>query len=221
MQHKTPDPRPQSPLDRIFVEFEQALRTTWVAHAPVTGRPSPAAAIEEEAVLAEPERALSEGLMRVNHTGEIAAQALYRGQALVAQNTGQRQRLLAAADEEQDHLGWCQQRLQELGGHRSYLAPFWYAGSFLIGTLAGLAGDRWSLGFVEETEKQVSNHLDDHLRSLPDSDHKSRAVLTEMRKDEAKHAAQARAEGARELPLPVKHLMARIADLMRFISFRV
>jgi ubiquinone biosynthesis monooxygenase Coq7 len=220
MQPEAPDPRPPSPLDRILAEFDHALRTAG-APGTVRHRASPAAEIQAESVLAESERALSEGLMRVNHSGEIAAQALYRGQALVARDSRQRQRLLAAADEEQDHLAWCQQRLQELDGYRSHLAPFWYAGSFLIGTLAGLAGDRWSLGFVEETEKQVSEHLDDHLGRLPESDLKSRAVLAQMRVDEANHAAQARAEGARELPVPVRQLMTGIADLMRFISFRV
>lgn len=220
MLSDSPDPRPQSPVDRFITELEHALRTA-LAPASIPHRPSPALAFEIEPVLAESERALSEGLMRVNHTGEIAAQALYRGQALVARDSRQRRRLLAAAGEEQDHLAWCQQRLQELAGHPSYLGPFWYAGSFLIGTLAGLAGDRWSLGFVEETEKQVSDHLYDHLERLPEPDNKSRAVLAQMRTDEARHAAQARTNGARELPVPVKALMTRIADLMRFVSFRI
>lgn len=220
MQPKTPAPRSQTPLDRILAEFEQALRITWASNS-ISNRPYPAAAIKAEPLLAEAERTLSEGLMRVNHTGEIAAQALYRGQALVARNLQQRHRLLASAEEEQDHLAWCQQRLEELKGHRSYLAPFWYAGSFLIGALAGLAGDRWSLGFVEETENQVSEHLNDHLGRLPETDHKSRAVLAQMRMDEIGHAAAAKADGAQELPLPVKNLMTRIADLMRLISFRI
>jgi 3-demethoxyubiquinol 3-hydroxylase len=220
MKTEPSDPRFQTPLDRILAEFEQALRTAW-APPPLVHRPTPAAAIETEPMLAESERALSEGLMRINHTGEIAAQALYRGQALVARNLEQRRLLLRAAEEEQDHLAWCQQRLEELNGHRSYLTPFWYAGSFFIGTLAGLAGDRWSLGFVEETEKQVSEHLDNHLGQLPEQDHKSRAVLTQMRMDEARHAAHAREQGARELPAPVKTLMTGIADLMRFVSFRI
>lgn len=220
MRSNSPDPRAQSLIDCILAEFEQALRTAWVPGT-IANRPSPATVIKAEPLLAEPERALSEGLMRVNHTGEIAAQALYRGQALVARNSRQQTLLLAAADEEQDHLAWCQQRLQELDGHCSYLAPFWYSGSFLIGTLAGLAGDRWSLGFIEETEKQVSEHLSDHLEKLPETDHKSRAILTQMRIDESSHAAAARAEGARELPEPVKNLMTRIADFMRFISFRI
>jgi ubiquinone biosynthesis monooxygenase Coq7 len=204
----------------VLAEFDRALRTSW-APASASSRPSPAATVEAEPALAESERALSEGLMRVNHTGEVAAQALYRGQALVARDSWQRLRLLAAAEEEQDHLAWCQQRLRELSGHSSYLAPFWYAGSFLIGTLAGLAGDRWSLGFVEETEKQVSAHLEDHLGRLPEPDHKSRAVLTRMRADETRHATQARMDGALELPAPVKALMTRVADLMRLVSFRI
>jgi 3-demethoxyubiquinol 3-hydroxylase len=139
MKTEPSDPRFQTPLDRVLAEFEQALRTAW-AVAPLAHRPSPAPVVETESMLAESERALSEGLMRVNHTGEIAAQALYRGQALVARNLEQRRHLLRAAEEEQDHLAWCQQRLGELNGHRSYLAPFWYAGSFFIGTLAEIAG---------------------------------------------------------------------------------
>jgi ubiquinone biosynthesis monooxygenase Coq7 len=159
--------------------------------------------------------------MRVNHTGEIAAQALYRGQALVARNNRQRTALLKAADEEQDHLAWCEARLQELNGHTSLLAPFWYSGSFLIGLAAGLAGDRWSLGFVEETENQVSAHLDDHLGRLPETDRRSRAVVEKMRADEARHAAEAREAGAAPLPAPVRKLMNRVADVMRFVSFRI
>jgi ubiquinone biosynthesis monooxygenase Coq7 len=213
-------PRRFSLLDRILAEIDHSLRTSLANNRPA-GRPSPAAALTGNDSLAEAERALSEGLLRVNHTGEIAAQALYRGQALVARDPAQQQKLLAAADEEQDHLVWCEQRLAELQGHSSYLAPFWYSGSFLIGLAAGLAGDRWSLGFVEETEKQVSTHLDEHLGRLPADDHRSRVVLEQMRSDEARHAQQARAAGARELPAPVKQLMTRIADLMRFISFRI
>ncbi|HEY3486792.1 MAG TPA: 2-polyprenyl-3-methyl-6-methoxy-1,4-benzoquinone monooxygenase [Gammaproteobacteria bacterium] len=220
MPPKTPDRRPLSPLDRILAELDQALRTGGIQN-PVADKPFPAHQAGVETTLSEAERALSEGLMRVNHTGEIAAQALYRGQALVARDPQQRQHLLTAAAEEQDHLAWCQRRLQELNGHSSRLAPFWYAGSFLIGALAGLAGDRWSMGFVEETEKQVSDHLDDHLGQLPPADHASRVVLEQMRSDESRHADAARAAGAQELPVPVKQLMARTADLMRFISFRI
>ncbi|HEX7028335.1 MAG TPA: 2-polyprenyl-3-methyl-6-methoxy-1,4-benzoquinone monooxygenase [Gammaproteobacteria bacterium] len=213
-----PDIRRLSPLDRLLIEADRALKTTTGAVA--AGQLSPAGT-EPPVSLPAQHRKLSEGLMRVNHTGEIAAQALYRGQALVARNNRQRTALLKAADEEQDHLAWCEARLQELNGHTSLLAPFWYSGSFLIGLAAGLAGDRWSLGFVEETENQVSAHLDDHLGRLPETDRRSRAVVEKMRADEARHAAEAREAGAAPLPAPVRKLMNRVADVMRFVSFRI
>lgn len=206
-----------SPLDRLLAELDHGLRTAFTPPAaarPAPGRDGP------EPVLTDAERRQVEGLMRVNHTGEIAAQALYRGQALVARHADQRASLLAAADEEQDHLAWCAGRLEEIGGHASYLAPAWYGGSLAIGVAAGLAGDRWSLGFVEETETQVSAHLDDHVNRLPEQDRRSRAILNQMRADEARHADAARHAGARELPGPVKWTMTRIADLMRFVSYR-
>lgn len=208
-----------SPLDRLLIEADHALRAALPGTVQAR-QPSPAES-EPPAPLAHEERKLAEGLMRVNHAGEIAAQALYRGQALVAGNDSQRSALLRAADEEQDHLAWCEARLRELNSHCSKLAPFWYSGSFLIGLTAGLAGDRWSLGFVEETENQVSAHLDDHLGRLPETDRRSRAILEKMRADEARHAAEAREAGAEPLPGPVKTLMTRVADFMRFVSFRI
>lgn len=214
-----PDIRRLSPLDRLLVEADRALKAA-VAGTVRATQGSPADA-EPPVSLPQEQRKLAEGLMRVNHTGEIAAQALYRGQALVARNDRQRVALLRAADEEQDHLAWCESRLRELNSHPSYLAPFWYSGSFLIGLTAGLAGDRWSLGFVEETENQVSAHLDDHLERLPDTDRRSRAVLEKMRADEARHAADAREAGAEPLPTPVKNLMTLMADVMRAVSFRI
>lgn len=213
------DIRRISPLDRLLIEADRALKAT-VAGTAQARQPSPADP-EPSVSLPPGQRKLAEGLMRVNHTGEIAAQALYRGQALVARDDSQRAALLQAADEEQDHLAWCETRLRELHGHISYLAPFWYSGSFLIGLTAGLAGDRWSLGFVEETENQVSAHLDEHLGRLPETDRRSRAVLEKMRVDEARHAEAAREAGAEPLPAPVKTLMARVADFMRFVSFRI
>lgn len=213
-----PGIRRQDWLDRLLAEADHALRTALVA--PETGEPSPGDPLPD-ASLSEMERRQVERLMRVNHTGEIAAQALYRGQALVARTADQREALLQAADEEQDHLAWCARRIDELDGHISYLAPAWYAGSFLIGLTAGLAGDRWSLGFVEETEKQVSAHLDEHLERLPASDRRSRAILARMRADEARHADAAREAGAAPLPTPVKKLMTGVANLMRFVSARV
>jgi ubiquinone biosynthesis monooxygenase Coq7 len=205
-------------LDRLLAEVDHALRTALATPEP--GTPSPGNPITD-APLSGMERKQVESLMRINHTGEIAAQALYRGQALVANTATQRDALLQAADEEQDHLAWCAQRINELDGHISYLAPAWYAGSFLIGLSAGLAGDRWSLGFIEETEMQVSAHLDDHLERLPESDQRSRAILARMRTDEARHADAARAAGAEPLPPPVKKLMTGIADLMRLVSARL
>lgn len=208
-----------SPLDRFLAELEHGLKTAFAADTNST-QTSPAEAIADSG-LPETDRKLSEGLMRINHTGEIAAQALYRGQALVARNEQQRQALLQAADEEQDHLAWCQQRLNELGGNTSVLAPGWYLGSFLIGLTAGIAGDHWSLGFVEETENQVSAHLDDHMQRLAAADRRSHAILQQMREDEERHANAAKEAGAQELPGPIKSAMTQVANFMRFVSFRV
>jgi ubiquinone biosynthesis monooxygenase Coq7 len=157
---------------------------------------------------------LSAGLMRVNHAGEVCAQALYQGQALTADNPEVRRILLDAADEESDHLHWCRERLEELGSHTSYLNPLWYAGSFSMGTLAGLLGDAWNLGFVAETERQVESHLESHLDRLPEADLKSRKIIEQMKYDEAGHAAMADRSGARELPGTVKELMRVCAKLM-------
>lgn len=160
------------------------------------------------------------GLMRINHAGEVSAQALYHGQALTARDENTREHLLEAAAEEAAHLQWCEQRLQELGSGPSKLQPLWAAGSFAIGAVAGLAGDKWSLGFVEETEKQVSDHLSDHLEQLPAQDGKSRAILQAMRADEQRHGAEAKAAGAQPLPEPVKVLMQQVAKLMKFGAYR-
>ncbi|MEW6169881.1 MAG: 2-polyprenyl-3-methyl-6-methoxy-1,4-benzoquinone monooxygenase [Pseudomonadota bacterium] len=183
------------------------------------GRASPAAATD--AALDDASRRHVAGLMRVNHAGEVAAQALYHGQALVARREDTRRQLLAAAREEQDHLRWCEQRLHELGDTPSRLQPLWYAGSFAIGAVAGLAGDRWSLGFIDETERQVSEHLSEHLRRLPPEDARSRAILERMREDEERHGRDARAAGGRELPQPVKRLMRRVAGVMKFGAYRL
>jgi ubiquinone biosynthesis monooxygenase Coq7 len=158
--------------------------------------------------------------MRVNHAGEVSAQALYHGQALVSRDAALRGHLLKAADEERAHLQWCETRLQELGERSSRLSPFWYLGSFAIGAAAGIAGDRWNLGFVEETERQVVEHLDSHLQQLPQQDQRSRAIVEAMKDDEARHGAEAAAAGARSLPPPVKSLMRRIAGVMKFGAYR-
>ena len=185
---------------------------------PAARSPAPS---QSSAELDDAQRRHAAGLMRVNHAGEIAAQALYHGQALTARSADTRKHLLAAAAEEAAHLQWCEQRLAELGERPSRLRPLWYAGSFVIGAAAGLAGDKWSLGFVEETEKQVSEHLDEHLQKLPPQDGKSRAILKKMRDDEARHGAEARAAGARPLPRPLRGLMRRVAALMKFGAYRI
>jgi len=159
--------------------------------------------------------------MRVNHAGEIAAQALYHGQALTARNPKVRTALLEAARDETDHLAWCEQRVRELGSRTSLLAPVWYAGSFAIGALAGLAGDRTSLGFVAETEKQVVEHLESHLHELPPDDERSRRIVAQMQADEARHGAEARVAGRRDLPGPVRDLMRRTARVMTRAAYRV
>jgi len=208
--------RDYSPSDRLLSRLNQGL--TMLAPKALR-RANPAQRLPEH-VMGEQERRHAAGLMRINHAGEIAAQALYHGQAFVARNDRVRDHMLAAAQEEQDHLKWCEQRLQELGSTPSRLQPLWYAGSFAIGAAAGLAGDRWSLGFVEETEKQVSEHLDEHLRELPDGDDRSRAILKTMREDEARHGREAREAGARPLPHPVRELMRRVAGFMKKGAYR-
>jgi ubiquinone biosynthesis monooxygenase Coq7 len=161
------------------------------------------------------------GLLRVDHAGEVCAQALYQGQALTARRADVRSRLEQAAREENDHLAWCGRRLEELGSHRSLLNPLWYAGSFAIGALAGLAGDRWSLGFLAETERQVVRHLDGHLADLPPDDMKSRAILEQMREDEGRHATTAVDAGAAELPGAVKGLMAGVSRVLTAVAYRL
>ncbi len=198
--------RQVSPFDQFIHGLDQALRTA-LGPAPQPSRPNPAAA-QAEAGLTAAERELAGRLMRVNHAGEISAQALYQGQALGARLPTVRDKMEQAAVEENDHLAWTEERIRELGTHTSMLAPLWYAGSFAIGALAGIAGDKWSLGFVAETEHQVIRHLDAHLARLPEQDAKSRAILEQMRADEARHATTALAAGGATLPEPVRQLMA-------------
>lgn len=165
-------------------------------------------------VLSESERRQSEGFMRINHAGEVSAQALYKAQAITARDSKVREAMEKSAVEEIDHLIWCQERLHELGGHTSYLGPFWFFGSFTIGSLAGLIGDKWNLGFVVETEYQVVAHLDEHLQKIAESDLRSRAILKQMREDEAHHASVALHSGAAELPKPVKKMMQLCSKVM-------
>jgi ubiquinone biosynthesis monooxygenase Coq7 len=204
--------------DRLIAMFDQGLRT--IAAPPHGARPSPAFAVAD-APLAEHERRHSAALMRVNHAGEIAAQALYNGQACTARSATTRHQLEQAASEEQDHLAWCAQRLRELGGRRSALDPVWYAGSFCIGLVAGTFGDPISMGFVAETESQVEAHLQDHLRRLPEGDAKSRAVLLRMAEDEAHHGTMATLRGGRPLPRIARRGMAFGGELLRRIALFV
>jgi ubiquinone biosynthesis monooxygenase Coq7 len=204
--------RHYSAVDQLVMRLHQAL--SGVA-PPASGdaRPNPAEGVAPGELDAEASRHAA-GLMRVNHAGEVAAQALYQGHALVARSPEIREHMLAAAAEELSHLAWCEARLRELDSHPSRLDPLWYAGSFSIGVLAGLAGDRWSLGFVEETEKQVSEHLTGHLDQLPDGDARSRAIVEAMRADEERHGAEAVAAGAQPLPRAVRELMRAAARVM-------
>jgi 3-demethoxyubiquinol 3-hydroxylase len=205
-------------LDRLLVDAQNALDT--VFGAPAAERPNPSAG-EPEVALDDAERRHAAGLMRINHVGEVCAQALYVGQAAVARDEATRKHLLEAAQEETDHLAWCAQRLDELDSRPSLLNPLWYAGSYAIGVLAGLRGDGWNLGFVVETERQVEAHLNEHLQTLPPADARSRAILHTMKADEARHADNAQAQGARVLPPPVPTVMAMASNLMKTIAYRI
>ncbi len=209
--------RQLSPLDRFLSGVDSALKTV---AAPVAGaiRPNPAAAVPE-ADLSDAERSHAAGLMRVNHAGEVAAQGLYQGQASVTRDPLLEQQMTDAAREERDHLGWCEQRLDELGASPSVLSPLWYAGAWIIGAASGAVGDRWSLGFIEETERQVSKHLTGHLDRLPAADARSRAIVTQMRDEEEQHGANARDAGAADLPKAARRLMRASARVMTKTSY--
>ena len=213
-------PRNPSPLDRVLAQLDHALRSS-LSDSARAERPSPAAAVAATDVLDEAERRHAAGLMRVNHAGEVCAQALYFGQAAVARDQATRERLLEAAGEEGDHLAWCGQRLTQLDSHPSVLNPLWYAGSYAIGALAGLAGDGYNLGFVVETERQVEAHLGDHLQQLPPGDGRSRAIVRQMQTDEIEHGRRAQSAGARELPAPVPTLMRIASSVMKFLAYRI
>lgn len=211
--------RTLSRFDRALVEIERALETVFVA-TPVAMQPSPSGDIPE-ADLDEDARRHAAGLMRVNHVGEVCAQALYFGQAAVAREEPMRRQMLDAAAEETDHLAWCGERLEELGSRPSLLNPLWYAGAYAIGAGAGLVGDRISLGFVVETERQVEAHLGEHLQKLPPGDERSRAIVARMKDDEARHAERALAAGARPLPVPIPTLMRLASKVMKTVAYRV
>lgn len=208
-----------SGLDQLIAQFDQALRTL-VPGSSKAKRASPAEKLAEPELDAS-ERRRAAGLMRINHTGEVCAQALYQGQALTAKLPDIRHAMEEAAQEEVDHLAWCEQRLQDLDSRASLLNPAWYAMSFGLGAIAGLAGDRWSLGFVAETEEQVCEHLKDHLERLPENDAKSKAVLQQMLVDEKIHGDTARQAGGVALPLPVKLGMKMLSGVMKTTAYRL
>jgi ubiquinone biosynthesis monooxygenase Coq7 len=211
--------RQLTPLDRLLASANNALRTV-ATPAGRSARDNPAKNIIDADLNSDQKRHAA-GLMRINHAGEVAAQALYQGHAAVARDESIEAQMQHAADEEFDHLAWCEQRIHELGEDVSKLSPFWYAGAFAIGAASGVLGDRWSLGFIAETERQVCAHLDSHLDSLPPEDAKSRAIVEQMRDEEEEHGDNAIEAGAAELPGPVKHLMSLTAKVMTKTAYWV
>ena len=211
--------RQLTPIDRLLASANNALRTV-AAPAGRSARPNPAANIIDADLDARQKRHAA-GLMRINHAGEVAAQALYQGHATVARDKHVEAQMQHAADEEFDHLAWCEERIQELGENVSKLSPFWYAGAYAIGAASGILGDKWSLGFIAETERQVCAHLDDHLEDLPPEDMKSRAIVEQMRDEEEEHGENAKNAGAADLPAPVKRLMRMTAKVMTKTAYWV
>jgi ubiquinone biosynthesis monooxygenase Coq7 len=200
------------------INIDSALRVVF-GRPQVTERPDPAQGLPEPD-LSEAERRHVARLMRINHTGEVCAQGLYQGQALTARLPEVRAKMERSAQEENDHLAWCEHRLEALGDRKSLLNPLWYLGSFAMGAAAGLAGDKWSLGFVVETERQVERHIDGHLESLPASDDRSRAILEQMREDEIRHAVAGERLGGAPLPSPVRGAMKIVAKVMTTTAYR-
>lgn len=210
--------RSHTTIDQLIGNFDTAVRTIF-GKPLVSERTDPALGLDESA-LSDAERKTAAGLMRINHAGEVSAQGLYAGQALTAKLPDVREKMERAALEENDHLAWCENRVTELGERVSILSPLWYVGSFGIGAIAGLAGDKWSLGFVAETEHQVVRHLNSHLQELPQQDSKSRAIVTQMREDEARHATVALEHGGAPLPAPIKKLMGFTSKVMTTLAQR-
>ena len=208
-----------TPIDRFIIEFDTALRS--VVGGANAQRPTPGSDSGANTALDSEQRKHAAGLMRVNHVGEVCAQALYQSQKLVARNSEVQEMLDRSGQEEMDHLAWCETRLKELGSHTSYLNPIWYAGSFAIGLAAGLAGDKWSLGFVSETEKQVENHLASHLKKLPEEDHRSRAIVDQMRIDEIEHGQAAMNAGGVTLPETIQKMMQAISKVMTTTAYKI
>ena len=206
-------------IDTLIDELQHGIKTCHL-QPPLQERPYPASNIDQQP-LSGPEQQLVAGLMRVNNAGEVAAQGLYRGQGLTARDAKISLAMQAAAEEENEHLNWCQQRLTELGQGRSKLDGIWYWGSFAIGAIAGMVGDKWSLGFVRETEQQVYRHLQDHLSRLPEDDQRSRIILETMKKDEMQHAINAQKAGAADLPKVIKCAMSMVSKVMTFTAYRI
>lgn len=207
------------PIDRLIIEFDTALRS--VVGGANAHRPMPDFEVGLCSPLDGAQRKHAAGLMRVNHVGEVCAQALYQSQKLLARNPQIQEMLERSGQEEMDHLAWCETRLQELGSHTSYLNPLWYAGSFAIGMAAGLAGDKWSLGFVAETEKQVESHLESHLDKLPKEDHRSRAIVDQMRIDEIEHGRAANNAGGVVLPELIQKIMKVASRVMTKTAYKI
>ncbi|MFY0665414.1 MAG: 2-polyprenyl-3-methyl-6-methoxy-1,4-benzoquinone monooxygenase [Natronospirillum sp.] len=210
----------ESPSDKLLAHLDRALKTCFPGSVKAA-QSNPADAIQDTAPMSASERQHAAGLMRVNHTGEVCAQALYEGQASTARLTHIRAQMTAAADEELDHLAWCETRLQELDSKPSVLNPLFYGLSFGLGALAGAAGDKYSLGFVAATEDQVSQHLQEHLQKLPAQDVRSRAIVQQMLEDEQRHAEAARLAGGQEFPTPVKQVMSMVAKVMTQTTYRL
>ena len=210
--------RHYSSIDQVIMRINDGVATLFSGSKAKRANP---AEHSPEPDLTSQEKKQSIGYMRVNHTGEVCAQALYQGQSVTAKNESTREMLEQAAREETDHLAWCHQRLIELNGHRSVLNPVWFASSFLMGIVAGLAGDQWSLGFVEETEKQVEAHLNYHLNKISPNDHKSREIVQQMKEEEIHHGESAKKAGAGELPFPVKKLMSLHSKVMTTVAYWV
>ena len=209
----------QHPIDGFIIEFDRALRS--IVGATPMRRSVPESSTMSDVELSVEEKKHAAGLMRVNHVGEVCAQALYQSQKLHAKSDDLNNILEHAAIEEEDHIAWCERRLEELDSRPSLLNPIWYAGSFVLGSIAGLAGDKISLGFVAETEKQVEHHLDDHLKELPSNDHRSRAIVAQMRADEIAHGQMAIQEGGVELPSAIQRIMKTMAKVMTVTAYRI
>ena len=206
------DERNLTTVDRLLTKVDNLLRTA-AGSSIHTARENPARHIDDKPMSAT-EKSHAAALMRINHAGEVAAQGLYQGHAAITHNPSIKNHMQCAADEERDHLAWCEQRLKELDSRPSHLNPVWYGGAFAIGAASGILGDRWSLGFIEETERQVVQHLTEHLDRLPANDEKSRAIIHKMRDEEALHGANAKDAGASDLPVPVRRFMRFTAKIM-------